>query len=826
MENKNDNQRKKTKKKKKYTKSQVFTRVLKVVIIVLLLIVVIGASIGLGTAYAWVKNAPPLDYDEIFDLNQTTYIVDKHEKVIDKLHANENRTMVTLDEIPNNLRNAFIAIEDKRFYKHNGIDVKRIVGSAIEDFKLGKWVHGGSTITQQLIKNIYLTPEKRFKRKIIEAYYAMQLERKFTKGQILEAYLNTIGLGGNNVAGVKEAGLYYFAKEIEDLSLAECAVIAGITKYPSTYNPYLNYENSMKRKNLILSEMLDQDMISEIEYNIAVDEEIILSKVEKEIETTYFADMVIKDVIQAFQDKLGYTKEEANRKVYNGGLKIVSTIDTEVQSIIESSFENEKLFPPSTEDENGTLQPESAMVIIDNETGEIKAVMGGRSSKVRRGLNRATQSLRQPGSSIKPLSVYAPALDNGYTAGTVIDDAPITFGNYSPRNYDRTFTGLVTVREGIRHSLNVVAVKVLQDIGIERSIEYLEKFGISTLELENKKRNDRNIPALALGGMTKGVKPVEMAAAFSVFPNKGVYIAPTSFSTVFDRHGNVLIDNNPEKNRVINEQIAYLMVNMLRDVVQSGTGTNAAIPKVPVAGKTGTTTEYKDAWFIGFTPYYTAAVWMGHDDPKPMSFVGGSYPARLWKSIMQEIHKDLPSKSFQQPGGLVSATICTESGKRPSELCELDARGPTIRSEIFIKGTEPGLDDICDIHVMADICTESGLLASPNCPPSLIESQVFTQRLEPLDRTKALPNDNKYEIPYEICEIEHEEIDDPDFDDDDDYDEEIYPDNNDNKDNDNNSNENNGNNKNDKNKDDKNKGNSKDSNNVNNGSNIEKENST
>ncbi len=765
---------------KKKPKKNTVTKVLKITLIALLFIIIIASSVVLGTVYSWVKGAEPLDYDEIFDLNQTTYIVDKNDRVIDKLHANENRTMVTLSEIPNNLQNAFIAIEDRRFYTHKGIDIQRIIGSAIEDFKLGKLAHGGSTITQQLIKNIYLTPEKKFKRKIIEAYYAMQLERKFTKEQILEAYLNTIGLGGNNVAGVKEAALYYFAKDVSDLSLAESAVIAGITKYPSTYSPYLNYDNSIKRKNLIVSEMLAQNMINQEEYEEAVVEEIKLAKVEKEVDTTYFADMVIKDVLQAFQEKLGYTKEEANRKVYNGGLKIVSTIDTDIQNLVEANFENEKLFPPSVEDENGTLQPEAAVVIIDNDTGEIKAVMGGRSNKVRRGLNRATQSLRQPGSSIKPLSVYAPAIDNGYTAGTVVDDSPVTFGSYSPRNYDRTFRGLVTVREAIQQSLNIVAVKTVQDIGVERSIEYLQNFGLSTVEVKDPKRNDRNLPALALGGMTKGVKPIEMVAAYNVFPNKGVYIAPTSFSHVYDRHGNVLIENTPEKRRVFSEQVAYIMVNLMRGVVQGGTGVNAAIPNVPVAGKTGTTTEYKDAWFIGYSTYYTAAVWMGHDEPKAMSFTGGSYPAKLWKSIMQEIHKDLPFKDFLRPNGLVSVDICTESGKRPTELCKQDPRGATIRSELFIKGTEPGLESVCEVHVLKDICTESNLLASPNCPPHLIESKVFIERPEPLDKTKALPADSQYDAPEEICELEHDDYFDipeyPDYDYDFEPDDDFKPD--------------------------------------------------
>ena len=754
MNSKNNGNKKNPKRKEK---NRTFSKLLKITLAVLLLIAIIGSAIVLGTVYAWIKNAEPLDYDEIFNLNQTTYIVDKNERVIDKLHANENRTMVTLDEIPIDLQNAFIAIEDKRFFDHNGIDIQRIIGSALKDIKLKKLAHGGSTITQQLIKNVFLTPVKDFRRKVIEAYYAIQLERQFTKEQILEAYLNTIALGGNNVAGVKEAALYYFAKEIDKLSLSESAVIAGITQYPSAYNPYLNYDNSMKRKNLILSEMLSQNMISEYEYNTAIEEEIKLAKIDKEIETTYFADMVIKDVVQSLQDKLGYTKEEANRKVYNGGLKIIATIDMDMQNTLEEAFENEKLFPPSIEDENGILQPEAAMVIIDNETGEIKAVMGGRSTKVRRGLNRATQSQRQPGSAIKPLSVYTPAFDNGYSIGTVVDDSPITFGNYSPRNYDRSFRGLVTLREGILNSLNIVAVKVVQDIGIERSIEYLQKFGISTLELEDKKRNDRNLPALALGGLTKGVKPIEMAAAFSTFPNKGVYTTPTSFTKVLDRHGNAIFENTPEKRRVVNEQVAYLMVSTMRSVVQSGTGTNASIANVQVAGKTGTTTDTKDAWFLGYTPYYTAAVWIGHDDPKPLNFVGGSYPARLWKYVMQNIHKELPAKSFQQPGGLVSVSICTKSGKRPTELCQMDPRGATIRSEIFIKGTEPGIDDICSIHVLKDICTESGLLASPNCPLSLIEAKVFTERTEPLDLKKTLPRDSIYEAPAEICDLLHDE---------------------------------------------------------------------
>lgn len=752
-------------KKKKRTFS--FARFLKFIILTLLLIILVGGSIALGTAYAWVKSARPLNVNELFDLNQTTYIVDKDDKLIDKLHANENRSMVTLDQIPKYLQNAFIAIEDKRFRKHNGVDIYRIMGALKADLKTGKPSQGGSTITQQLIKNVYLSPEKLVKRKVIEMYYAIQLERTFRKDQILEAYMNTIGLG-HNVAGVKAAGLYYFGKELDQLTLAECAMIAGITRYPSAYSPYLNFEKSTERKELILNEMLSQGYITQGEHDEAIKQEIKLAKVETEIESTYFSDMIISDVIDALQQKLGLTKEEAEIKLFNGGLKIIATIDMDMQSMVEETFKNTKLFPESKEDANGILQPEAAVIIIENGTGEIKAVMGGRSEKVRRGLNRATQSLRQPGSTIKPLGAYAPALDNGYSVGTVVDDSPITFGNYSPRNYSNDFKGLTTVREGIQHSTNIIAVKLVQDIGIGRSMEYLKKFGITTMVTreDNKSTNDEGLAQLALGGITKGVKPLEMAAAYSVFPNKGLYIKPISFTKILDKDGNVIFENKPEKSKAISEQVAYLMVDIMKGVIKGGTGGNAALSKMPAAGKTGTTTKNVDAWFTGYSPYYTASVWIGHDEPKPMNFTGGSYPAKLWRAIMEEAHKDLKVKDFERPGGLVSVNICVVSGKRPSELCALDPRGSTVRSELFIKGTEPAEDSICDVHVIRDVDIETGKLATPYCPSSLIQSKVFIQRTEPFvpipGQTK-VPADLIYEAPLETCDKHTEQtiIDDP-----------------------------------------------------------------
>ena len=757
-----ENETKSPRKGKKKKRTFSLNRFLRFIILTLLLVILLGGSIGLGTAYAWVKSAAPLNVNELFDLSQTTYIVDKNDKLIDNLHANENRTMVTIDQIPQDLQDAFIAIEDKRFMKHNGVDPYRIIGALKADLKTGELSQGASTITQQLIKNVYLTPDKKWKRKVVEMYYAIQLERRFRKEKILEAYLNTIGLG-HNVAGVKAAALYYFGKELDQLTLAECATIAGITRYPSAYSPYINFAKSMERKDLILKEMLGQGFITQSEYDDASKQEIKLAKVQKEVETTYFSDMIINDVIDTLQKKLGLSKEEAEIKLYNGGLKIIATIDTEMQNMVEETFKNTKLFPDSKEDANGILQPEAAVIIIENGTGEIKAVMGGRSEKVRRGPNRATQSLRQPGSTIKPLAAYAPALDNGYTVGTVIDDAPVAYGNYKPRNYSNNFKGLVTLREGIKHSTNVVAVKIVQDIGIERSLEYLKKFGITTMvtSKDNKVTNDEGLSSLALGGVTKGVKPIEMAAAFSVFPNKGILIKPISFTKILDKDGNLIFENKPEKSKVISEQVSYLMVDIMKGVVTGGTGGNAALSKMPVAGKTGTTTTNKDAWFTGYSPYYTTSVWIGHDDPKPMNFTGGSYPAKLWKAVMEEVHKNLKVKDFERPGGLVSVDICTVSGKRPSELCALDPRGSTVKSEIFIKGTEPGLESICDVHVIKDVDVETGKLATTNCPSTLVQSKVFIQRTEPfipLPGQNQAPADLIYEAPTELCDKHTEPV--------------------------------------------------------------------
>lgn len=713
----------------------------------ILLFVVSAGLTTLAIVYSWIKSAEPLDVNALFEQNQTTYIVDQDDKVIDKLHANENRSYVTLDKIPKNLQNAFIAIEDKRFQEHSGFDLRRMFGALKEDIRTGSTAQGASTITQQLIKNVYLTRDKVLKRKIIEIYYAIQLERQFTKDKILEAYLNTIGLGHNN-NGVQTASLYYFGKDVNELNLAESAMMAGITRNPTAYSPYLNFEKSSERQRLILSEMKKQGMIDDAQYEEAMAFPIKLTKVKKEVQTTYFSDMVISEALDTMQSKLGMTPEEAKLKLYNGGLKIVSTIDLDLQQRTEKIYNTKNNFPPSKLDANGVIQPQSAFILIENGTGYVRAVMGGRSTKTLRGLNRATQSLRQPGSSIKPLTVYAPAIDTGYSPANVFDDVPTSFGSFAPKNYDGKFRGKMTIREALKNSINIIACKIVNEIGIDKSASYAKKFHLSSLILEKQKYSDLNLSALALGGVTAGVRPIEMAAAYSTFPNKGVYVKPVSFTKILDKNGNVLYESKPESERVISEQTAYIMVDMMKDVVKSGTGTNAALSNMPAAGKTGTTSSSYDIWFVGYTPYYTAAVWIGYDENKDTHLTGGTYPAKLWKLIMTEAHKDLKRKEFFRTE-LPSVTICKDSGLLPGPLCEKDQRGSRLISDYFAPGTAPTAT--CDQHVEAQICTISNKLATEFCPDESIVSKVFLKPREGEKEDKV--KDSEFVVPTEFCDI-------------------------------------------------------------------------
>ncbi|ADL08145.1 transglycosylase domain-containing protein [Thermosediminibacter oceani] len=718
-----------------------------------LFFVLASSGVALGLFIYYVKDTPPFDPQKLKP-SETSIVYDTKGKVIAELHGEQNRIPVPLSEIPEHLKQAFIAIEDQYFYEHKGINFRSLIGALWTDIIRREYHRGASTITQQLVKNAFLTHEKTLKRKAQEAWLAIQLERHFTKDQILEFYLNQIYFG-HSAYGVEAAAQTYFGKSVKDLTLAESAMLAGITKGPSLYSPYLNFDRAKERQAVILNAMVEMGFITKEEAENAKKEKINLiglKNAKADYKAPYFTDYVVTQLAQYFQKELGMTEDEAYKKIYNGGLKIYTTVDMEIQEAAEKALANPKNYPYTKEDKNGLPQPQAAAVVIDPHTGYIKALVGGREHYKRLGLNRASQSYRQPGSAFKPIVVYTAAIDMGYTAATVVDDSPVSYGSWSPQNYTHNFNGLTTIREAIADSVNVVAVKVLKDIGIDRGIEYAQKLGIKSLVLEGRK-NDRQL-SIALGGLTKGVTPLELASAYGTLANQGTYVEPTAILKVVDKNGRTLLENNPDRWAAVSPQVAFIVTDMMRSVITEGTATRLAGLPFPVAGKTGTTSDNKDVWFVGYTPHLVAAVWMGHDEPAPMRGVAGGYqPALIWKQIMTVAHKNLPRVNFPKPSNIVGPiAVCEDSGKIPTELCYRDPRGPRIRGEYFIKGTEP--TEFCDVHVEKLIDVSTGLLATPYCPPDQVQSKVFLVR--PPYKASAsgkIPLDAKYQPPTEYCNV-------------------------------------------------------------------------
>lgn len=765
--------------KNKNKKNRTFS-ILRAILLAILLIGFIGAGIVGGIVISVIKETPPIDASNIYELlDESSFILDSEGRVIEKVQTDHIRTIIQYSDIPKHVRNAFIAVEDERFWNHKGIDIKRIFGAAWTNFRTGS-MQGASTINQQLAKNLYLTREKTLTRKIKDAYYGILLDKQLSKEQILEAYLNMIDLGGK-YSGVQAAAQAYFSKDVEELTVAEAALIAGITRNPSRYAPIKHLykddvkgghyvyddthpeltvvfnENCIDRQHLVLKLMKEQGYISEKEYQQALKQDIKASLKPNTLASdeisSYFGDLVQRDVLVALQDH-GYSKEDALNLLHSGGLRIYSTMDMEMQKIVEEEYENPDNFPSTLKDENGNLlrdaegniQPQSAMVIIDPHTGEIKALTGGRMIKGKKMYNRALYP-RQPGSAIKPIAVYTPAIDMGYTTANVIDDVPLYMNNEKPnipwpKNWYTTqrYLGLMTVRESLQWSSNVAALKIASSLGpnnkavFSTMFEYMEKMGITTivkgsnaLERNGKLYHDENY-STAMGGMTYGVKPLELTAAYGVLANEGVYVRPITFTKILDRHGNLILENETFKNRVLSKEVSYIMTDMLRSVVTSGIARSARLDQhnnqIPVAGKTGTTNDKKDAWFVGYTPYYVAGVWIGNDMPKPMSD-GSVMAARLWQKIMARVHENHSPKQFEVPEDIVEVPICTKSGKLPGDLCSYDPRG-TIRPEVFIKGTEP--TETCDVHVVAQVHIPTGKLATEQTPPWEVESRVFTKR--------------------------------------------------------------------------------------------------
>ena len=788
----------------------------KVLLICILILGVVGVSTVVGAVKGILASAPDISAVDVIPTGYSTTVLASDGSEIATLVAEgSNRRSVTLDEIPKDLQHAVVAIEDERFYEHNGIDLKGIARALVADLKSMDFTQGASTITQQLVKNNVLSEqwesentgdiskiekmERQVQRKIQEMYIAVELEKKVDdKDWILENYLNSINLG-NNTLGVQAAAERYFGKDVSELTLSECAVIAGITKNPSGYNPILYPEQNAKRRKMVLDAMLKQGYITQKQYDEAMADDVYdrISEHNSGFETSmnsYFVDSVIDDVFNDLVNVKGYSESDAYKAIYQGGLTIKSTQDLNIQKICDEEVANASNYEVGTKYsfilsfqvkkadgsfktytnqtmlsyykaknknqdysinysseeacrdaiaqyekdvlEKGdklvdnseyifiTAQPQVAMTIMDQSTGEVQAIVGGRGDKAgNRTWNRATKTTRQPGSTFKIIACYAPALDaGGMTLASVEDDAPLTVGSKTYNNYDHTYKGFTNLRTAITRSMNIVTVKTLQEIGVDLGYQYAEDFGFTTLD-----ENDKNL-GISLGGLTKGVTNLELTSAYAAIANQGEYIAPSFYTQVLDHDGNVILDNTKTKecHRVIKEETAWLLTDAMKDVMTAGTGTRAYFGNgMAQAGKSGTTTSNRDALFAGYTPYYTCVVWGGYDDnSKQMGGAGTSYPKNLWRSVMKRVHENLESKDFEKPKGITQATVCSKSGLLPKDgVCENDPRGSLKYTEYFASGTTP--KEECDHHEAISICKVSGEIAGPYCPEEDVQTKVF-----------------------------------------------------------------------------------------------------
>ena len=777
--------------------------ILQIILIMILSVGIIGASGAIGVFKGVIATAPDISDIDVSPSNFSTFVYDNEGNQISKLvAADSNRIMVSSEQIPLNLKNAFIAIEDSRFYSHNGIDIKGLMRAVTTAVTSGFGdVQGASTITQQLIKNSvfpnFIHEDgilDSLKRKIQEQYLAIELEKIMDKDTILVNYLNTINLGQNTL-GVQSASLRYFNKNVSELTLSECAVIAGITQNPTKYNPISKPEKNAEKRETVLNYMLEQEMITQTQFDEAMADDVYsrIQNVNAEISSnnvnSYFID-ALTDQLENDLLAEGYSEAQAYKLIYSGGLSIYSTMDSTIQGIVDDVFTDEENYPEkikwqlsyaltikkadgtfenhSTEmfqthfkqfdknfnmlyasqddaydgiaeyiaavleegDEvfaesiNITPQPQASITIQDQYTGYVVALYGGRGEKTAsKTLNRSTDTVRQPGSTFKILAAYAPAIDcYGKTLASVYNDAPFWYTyTEEPKevlNYSRNHSGMMTYREAIIGSINVMAVKTLTEITPQLGFDYLENFGFTSL-VDYKEVNGKGFSdiqqALALGGLTDGVSNFELNAAYAAIANEGVYIEPTLYTKVIDHDGNVLIDKtNPNSHRVLREETAFLLTSAMQDVVSApgGTGGRCKLPNMPVAGKTGTTSDNKDSWFAGFTPYYTATTWVGYDNNAKMNTSTETPLSRtLWKKVMSQIHEDLERMPFYMPEeSFVKVTVCCESGKLPIPgLCD-----GTLTTEYFEIGTEPTSN--CDVHFAGMICAYDNLPASDGCP--------------------------------------------------------------------------------------------------------------
>ena len=714
----------------------------------LLLICVLSGIIVLGCLYYYVANYldPQMNVDlDSYKLAYTSYVYytdeNGEEKLLETLYGDENREWVDLTDIPKYMQDAAVAIEDERFWKHNGVDWKRTFAAVFNLMTGGSGGRfGASTIPQQVVKNVTGDDDYSMMRKLEEILRALNLSKKYSREEILEFYLNTAHFG-QNTNGVQAAAKVYFDKDVSELSLAECASIIGITQYPSKYNPFLHEDYNKERQEVVLGKMRELGWITEEEYTAAVAEELVFQKEKVQEEQgqvqSWFVDEVIKNVLNDLVEQKGYTENAANNLIYKGGLRIYATINVDVQNTLDAVFEDMSSFPTLS----GEEQPQASMAVLDPYTGAVLGIAGARGEKTAARLfSYATDAKRQPGSTIKPLAVYAPALEYGViTQGSVYDDAPVDVEKRYPRNYDSSYAaykGRMDVKQAVYRSVNTVAMAVLQDLGVERSFDFItENLGISTLVrrevINGEVKSDVNLAPLSLGGVTHGVTNLEMAAAYSAFVNKGIYNEPYTYTKVVAYDGTVLLEHEADPVYAMSEQTAWLINNLLQGVVSSGTGTPAQLPNMAVAGKTGTTSDDVDRWFVGYTPYYVGVVWFGYEQPRTIRYSGTNPAIQGWVKVMRTLHEDLPYKDFFSTTGIVSGSYCLDSGMAATEACANDPRGSRVATAYFKKGTVPS--EPCNVHVSVELCDDSNMIASPYCTNTHTVSMLNIHREYPYE---------------------------------------------------------------------------------------------
>ncbi len=583
---------------------------------------------------------PVFDPEKLYGANNTE-LCTQDAQVFAVLHAGENRTDVKLSKVPKQLVEAFIATEDREFYQHHGINILGIARAGLANLKSGDLTsQGASTITQQLARITYLSSDKKLLRKLREIILAFKLERTYSKEQILTMYLNKVYFGAG-AYGVQAAANTYFGKDVSELSLAEAALIAGLVQSPNNYNPFLNPDKALERRKLVLESMVSTGYLTEAAAKEAAGTSLELYNAPPaNTQYGFFKDAVIEEAIQLLAGIPGY--EDPENALYTAGLKIYTTVDLPLQAYAEEYCRNTSNFPPGDKDGQ---KVQVAMVLLEQESGAVKAVIGGREYGNQRGFNRAVSAYRQPGSALKPITVYTTALEKGLSPDTILNDAPITYPgangeSWTPKNYDDRYRGYINMRTALKYSVNTYAVQLLDKVGIRPAFETGQAMGLSLVEGPGK--NDLYLAPLALGGLTKGVTTLRMAGAYGAFGNIGLYNEPHFIEKIVNSKGTVIYKFPYKPKQVMTAQTAVLMNEMLQDVVLSGTGTSAKVPGIPTAGKTGTTENLTDIWFCGFSPLYACAVWMGYDDQrnKMANVAGGGYPAVMFKTMVKNAHRD------------------------------------------------------------------------------------------------------------------------------------------------------------------------------------------